>query len=220
MTTIPGVADPTVQTETGQSRTKLSDNFDTFLVLLTAQLQNQDPLAPMDSTQFTQQLVQYSQVEQQIRTNEQLEGLVNQYQAMSASLPLSYIGRFAVIDSNTTFMANEQAAWTYSFEEAPSSVTVNVLDAKGKVVYTTTGTAAAGTHNFVWDGTNTAGEAMPEGAYRLQILAKDGANENVASDVNAIELVSGVDLTGTPPKIVSRSGNHDLSSVLGILDFL
>jgi len=220
MTTIPGVTDPTAQTQTGQSRTKLSDNFDTFLVLLTAQLQNQDPLAPMDSTQFTQQLVQYSQVEQQIRTNEQLEGLVSQYQAMSASLPLSYIGRFAVIDSNTTYMANEQAAWTYSFEDNPSNVTINVLDAKGKVVYTAPGTAAAGTHNFVWDGTNTAGDSMPDGAYRLQIVAKNGAGEAVASDVNAIELVSGVDLTGTPPRIVSRSGNHELSTVLGILDFL
>jgi flagellar basal-body rod modification protein FlgD len=217
MTTVPPIADPPASTA---SRTTLADNFDTFLVLLTAQLQNQDPLAPMDSTQFTQQLVQYSQVEQQIRTNEQLEGLANQYEAMSASLPLSYIGRFAVIDSNTTYMAGEQAAWTYSFEDTPSQVTVNVLDASGRTVYTTTGTAAAGTHNFVWDGKNNAGEAQAEGIYRLQIVAKDAADENVASDVNAIELVSGVDLTGTPPKIVSRSGNHDLTSILGILDFL
>jgi flagellar basal-body rod modification protein FlgD len=220
MTTIPGVTDPTAQTQGAASRATLTDNFDTFLVLLTAQLQNQDPLAPMDSTQFTQQLVQYSQVEQQIRTNEQLEGLVDQYTAMSASLPLSYIGRFAVIDSNSTYMANDQAAWTYSFEDTPSNVTINVLDSKGKTVYTTTGTAAEGTHNFVWDGKNNAGEEMAEGVYRLQILAKDVTNENVASDVNAIELVSGVDLSGTPPKIVSRSGNHDLSSILGILDFL
>ena len=220
MTTIPGVTDPTAQTQSGASRTTLSDNFDTFLVLLTAQLQNQDPLAPMDSTQFTQQLVQYSQVEQQIRTNEQLESMVGQYEAMSATLPLSYIGRFAVIDSNATYMANEQAAWTYSFEDTPSQVTINVLDAKGKTVFTTTGTAAPGTHNFVWDGTNTEGEAMPDGIYRLQIKATDVTNENIASDVNAIELVSGVDLSGTPPKIVSRSGNHDLSDVLGILDFL
>lgn len=220
MTTIPGVTDPTAQTQSGASRATLSDNFDTFLVLLTAQLQNQDPLAPMDSTQFTQQLVQYSQVEQQIRTNEQLESLVSQYNAMSASLPLSYIGRFAVIDSNNTYMANEQAAWTYSFEDTPSTVTINVLDSRGRSIYATEGTAAAGTHNFVWDGKNSSGEAQPDGIYRLQIVARDATGASVASDVNAIELVSGVDLTGTPPKIVSRSGNHDLTSVLGILDFL
>jgi flagellar basal-body rod modification protein FlgD len=190
------------------------------LVLLTAQLQNQDPLAPMDSTQFTQQLVQYSQVEQQIRTNEQLESLVSQYNAMSASLPLSYIGRFAVIDSNASYMAGEQAAWTYSFQDTPSQVTINVLDASGKTVYTTTGTAAAGTHNFVWDGKNNDGVAQAEGVYRLQIKATGPTNGTVASDVNAIELVSGVDLTGTPPKIVSRSGTHNLTDVLGILDFL
>ncbi len=219
MTTIPGI-DNTAQTQSAGARTTLSDNFDTFLVLLTAQLQNQDPLAPMDSTQFTQQLVQYSQVEQQIRTNEQLETLVSQYNAMSASLPLSYIGRFAVIDSNNTYMANEQAAWTYSFETPPSTVTINVLDSGGRTVYSTAGVAAPGTHNFVWDGKNNSGEQLADGVYRLSIVARDATNAAVASDVNAIELVSGVDLTGTPPKIVSRSGNHDLSTVLGILDFL
>ncbi|MEZ6022857.1 MAG: flagellar hook capping FlgD N-terminal domain-containing protein [Hyphomonadaceae bacterium] len=82
----------TTPAESAGSRQRLSDNYDTFLVLLTAQLQNQDPLAPMDSTEFTQQLVQYSQVEQQIRTNEQLEGLVGQYQAASAGAALSYLG--------------------------------------------------------------------------------------------------------------------------------
>jgi flagellar basal-body rod modification protein FlgD len=217
MTTIPPIANDAAA---NTSRATLTDNFDTFLVLLTAQLQNQDPLAPMDSTQFTQQLVQYSQVEQQIRSNEHLETLVDQYNAMSAALPLSYIGRFAVIDSNTTYMANEQAAWTYSFEDTPSNVTINVLDSSGRTVYTTSGTAAAGTHNFVWDGKNNAGDAQTDGVYRLQIKANGPTNEAVASDVNAIELVSGVDLTGTPPKIVSRSGNHPLTSVLGILDFL
>jgi hypothetical protein len=124
------------------------------------------------------------------------------------------------LDSNTTYMANEQAAWTYSFEDTPSNVTINVLDSSGRTVYTTSGTAAAGTHNFVWDGKNNAGDAQTDGVYRLQIKANGPTNEAVASDVNAIELVSGVDLTGTPPKIVSRSGNHPLTSVLGILDFL
>ena len=69
----------TVAAQATNDRATLSSNYDTFLVLLTAQLQNQDPLAPMDSTQFTQQLVQFSQVEQQIRTNEQLEGLVGSF---------------------------------------------------------------------------------------------------------------------------------------------
>src|SRR5919108_4942353 len=99
-----------VAADTSQSanaRTRLSDNYDTFLVLLTAQLQNQDPLAPMDSTQFTQQLVQFSQVEQQIRTNEQLTGLVAQYQAASAGAALSYLGRDAIIEADETYLAGE-----------------------------------------------------------------------------------------------------------------
>ena len=112
--------------EAANSRTRLSDNYDTFLVLLTAQLQNQDPLAPMDSTQFTQQLVQFSQVEQQIRTNEQLEGLVGQYQAASAGAALSYLGKDAIIQANETYLAGGAANWAYSSRDRIAASTARV----------------------------------------------------------------------------------------------
>src|SRR6201991_3075443 len=98
-------------------RTRLADSYQTFMSLLTAQLQNQDPLAPMDSTQFTQQLVQFSQVEQQIRTNEQLEGLVGQYQAASAGAALSYLGKDAIIEADETYLAGGEANWAYRLPE-------------------------------------------------------------------------------------------------------
>ena len=122
---VAGVTDTTSQA-TG-ARTRLSDNYDTFIVLLTAQLQNQDPLAPMDSTQFTQQLVQFSQVEQQIRTNEQLEGLVGQYQAASAGAALSYLGKDAIIEANETYLANGTANWAYNLPANAETLTVHVL---------------------------------------------------------------------------------------------
>ncbi|MGE0829983.1 MAG: flagellar hook assembly protein FlgD [Hyphomonadaceae bacterium] len=202
-----------------QSRTQLSDNFDTFLVLLTAQLQNQDPLSPMDSTQFTQQLVQFSQVEQQIRSNESLETLIAQNNAAAAQLPLSYLGKAALLESSrATLFEDSQAQWTYSFEKAPASVTLNVKDASGRVVFSTQGLAAAGAHNFAWDGTKTDGETAAPGVYTLSVTATDEAGANQAADVNVIEIVSGVDFTSGSPRVVTSSGAHDLDDVLGILN--
>ena len=149
-----------VATETAQTngaRTRLSDNYDTFLILLTAQLQNQDPLAPMDSTQFTQQLVQFSQVEQQIRTNEQLEGLVTQYQAASAGAALSYLGRDAIIEANDTYLAGGAANWAYRLPRTAEDVTIRVRDLDGRTIFTSTGPATQGEHLFTWDGDDRRG---------------------------------------------------------------
>ncbi|NWG53479.1 MAG: flagellar hook assembly protein FlgD [Hydrogenophilaceae bacterium] len=210
-------ADTTSASQT--ARTKLSENFDTFLVLLTAQLQNQDPLSPMDSSEFTQQLVQFSQVEQQISTNDNLETLISQQSAAAAALPLSYLGRAALIESSRATLYEEGSArWSYSFEEEPASVTLTVKDSSGRIVYSEEGVAASGAHNFTWDGTKANGEAATPGVYTLSVVALDDAGETVASKVNVMELVTGVDFTSGAPRIVTSSGSHDLEDVLGVLD--
>ena len=82
--------------QTATAKTSLSGNFDMFLRLLTTQLQNQDPLEPLDSTKFTEQLVSYSQVEQQINTNANLEALLALTKAGAGSIAVSYLGKTAV----------------------------------------------------------------------------------------------------------------------------
>src|SRR6201985_2858476 len=98
MTTVTSTATtPTTGTTgtTGSSSSmqQLSGNFDTFLQLLTTQLQNQDPTSPMDTNQFTQQLVEYSQVEQQIDTNTNLQSLITQGGTQNAAYAPSYLGK-------------------------------------------------------------------------------------------------------------------------------
>src|SRR6201981_1569760 len=92
----------------GASKT-LSSNFDTFLTLLTTQLQNQDPLSPMDSNQFTQQLVQFSQVEQQINTNDNLKSLITQGANQTGAYAVSYLGKAVTIAGGNAPLANGQA---------------------------------------------------------------------------------------------------------------
>lgn len=214
------IADPVVTTDTS-ARNRLSDNYDTFLVLLTAQLQNQDPLAPMDSTQFTQQLVQFSQVEQQIRTNEQLEGLVGQYQAASAGAALSYLGKDAIIAADETYLAGEppEANWAYRLPEAATSMTVQVRDMQGRVIYETTeAPRGAGEHLFKWDGKMTNGETAEDGVYQITFEAEDAAGEAITPTVSVRETIMGVDFTGDTPVVITPSGTRELGSIRSVLD--
>jgi flagellar basal-body rod modification protein FlgD len=213
-----GITNPT-STEATRSRTSLSDNYDTFLILLTAQLQNQDPLAPMDSTQFTQQLVQFSQVEQQIRTNEQLEGLVGQYQAASAGAALSYLGKDAIIEADETYLAGGSAAWAYRLPENAQTMTITVKDMQGRTVYeTTTAARTGGEHLFTWDGKKTDGSTAADGVYQISIDAEDAAGEAITPTVNVRERIMGVDFSGAVPVVITPSGTRELGTIRSVLD--
>ncbi len=210
----------TASSEATGSRTRLSDNYDTFLLLLTAQLQNQDPLAPMDSTQFTQQLVQFSQVEQQIRTNEQLEGLVGQYQAASAGAALSYLGKDAIIEADETYLAGDpaEANWAYRLPANAESMTIKVKDAQGRVVYeTTTAPSTAGEHLFTWDGTKTDGSTATEGVYQISIEATGDDGETITPTISVRETIMGVDFTGATPVVITPAGTRELGSIRSVL---
>lgn len=200
------------------ARTQLSENYDTFLVLLTAQLQNQDPLAPMDSTQFTQQLVQYSQVEQSIRQNEQLETLIAQNHAAAAGTALSYLGRDAIIESDTTVLAGGAANWAYNLESTAESVTISVRDSAGREVFKADGAKGQGEHLFTWDGAKTDGTTAEDGVYRIVITAKDAEGNAIGKTINVREPIMGVDFTGGDPQILTPSGVRSISAIRSILD--
>ncbi len=216
---VSGIDVTATASEAATSRTRLSDNYDTFLVLLTAQLQNQDPLAPMDSTQFTQQLVQFSQVEQQIRTNEQLEGLAGQYQAAAAGAALSYLGKDAIIEADETYLTGGSANWAYRLPEAADSMKIQVKDMQGRVVYETTSAArGSGEHLFTWDGVKTNGETAADGVYQISISAQNAAGTAITPSVSVRETIMGVDFSGTTPVVITPSGTRELSTIRSVLE--
>jgi flagellar basal-body rod modification protein FlgD len=172
----------------------------------------------MDSTQFTQQLVQFSQVEQQIRTNEQLEGLVGQYQAASAGAALSYLGKDAIIESEMTYLAGGSANWAHRLPANATSMTISVKDASGRTVYETTASPrTAGEHLFAWDGTKTNGETAPDGVYRIIVDARDAAGERITPSVNVRETIMGVDFSGGTPVVITPSGTRGLDEIRSVL---
>jgi len=205
------------QTQADQARTSLSGNFDTFLKLLTTQLQNQDPLSPMDSTQFTQQLVEYSQVEQQIQTNSQLTTLASslsqQVQATSAGAALAYIGKTATFNSDAVASAGNGAQWNYTLPAAAVSNTISVTDASGNVIYTTAGELAAGDHAFSWNGKNSNGDPAPAGVYHLKISALDSASAAVNASISVTEQINGVDLSSSDAAVTTPSGSRAFTTI-------
>jgi flagellar basal-body rod modification protein FlgD len=173
-------------------RARLAENFDTFLTLLTTQLKNQDPLSPMDSTQFTQQLVQMTGVEQQLLTNDLLEKLVSNTGSGIATA-VSLIGKEVRADSDLAALSGGKAEWVYKLDRAASDVKVEVLDSKGRVVQTIAPSDnKAGEHTFTWDGKTAVGSTAAEGVYSLRVTAKDSEGSTVPTGIVAQGVVTGV----------------------------
>lgn len=160
-----------------------------FLDIFLTQLQHQSPLEPMDTSEFTSQIAQYSSLEQQLATNAKLDSLL---QAMTASVlsPMSYLGNRVTFESDTSVVQDGSAQWLYSAEGA-ASVQLTVTDAAGNVVYSGSGDAAIGLHGLTLDaGSNANGAQLT-----LTVTAYDSAGESVGSTVYAQAMVDAIDST-------------------------
>ena len=155
-----------------QASLKLNQDFDHFLRLLTTQLQNQDPLSPMDSTEFTNQLVSFSQVEQQIKTNDNLNNLLAFQTLNLTALGVSFIGKDVEI-AGKFFQSDGTVPSTLSYElpENAATGTVTILDENDEVVFSQDIELTAGVHTFVWDGKDQSGVPVPEGKYEIRVAA-------------------------------------------------
>jgi len=183
---------------TGVDKTTLAGNFQTFLTLLTTQLKNQNPLDPLDTNQFTQQLVQFAQVEQQLKQNEQLATLVSLEKTAQATTALAYVGQTVAVNGQTAALTNGEATWSLVAPK-PASATVTIKSASGQTAYTSSFTINTGTQNFTWDGRDNNGVQWPDGNYTMSVTAKDpgGQSVSIASEVQGV--VDSVDVTKSPP---------------------
>jgi len=194
---------------------QLSSNFDTFLQLLTTQLQHQDPLDPMDTSQFTQQLVEYSQVEQQIDTNSNLQSLISQGTSQSAAYATSYLGKTVTVSGGEGSLSNGEAQWTYNLGTAATSTTLQVTDANGNVVYSGSGQTTAGNSNFNWNGVDNGGNQLPDGSYTLAVKASAGGS-TVTTSVTAVGTVSEVNMINGTPQLLIGSMEVPLTSISSV----
>ncbi len=195
---------------------QIAGNFQSFLQLLTTQLQNQNPLDPLDTNQFTQQLVEFAGVQQQLNTNDSLATLVSLQQSTQSTQALGFVGKVAIVKGSTAALTNSTAAWQLSVPSA-STVNISIANSTGQTVFTGSYNVAAGNNQpFEWNGQSNDGTQLPDGNYTLSATATDASNNSVAIATSVEGIVNSVDLTQSPPLLSIAGQTYTVSQIQGI----
>jgi flagellar basal-body rod modification protein FlgD len=205
----------TTNSTVNSGQIQLNNDYNTFLQLLTTQLKHQDPLSPMDTNQFTQQLVEMNGVQQQLQTNSLLQTLVNQ--SSGAGPAVNLIGKQVQANSSTLSYNGGSADWKYDLGGNAASATLNITDASGKVVWSQPAPdLGSGQHDFTWNGQTLSGGQAGAGNYTLKITANDSSLNAMSPQVFVQGVVTGVssDSSGTLLNLGSTTVNY--TSVTGI----
>jgi flagellar basal-body rod modification protein FlgD len=184
----------------GSTSSGIANNFQTFLQLLTTQLQNQSPLDPLDTNQFTAQLVQFAQVEQMLKSNETLDALLSLQQISQSNAALTYVGKDIIAEGRSAQLDGGRAEWALDAAGA-ASANVVIRNSGGAVVYQGERQLDAGRQTFTWDGRDANGQAQPPGSYTITVTATDGDGRAVNVSTELRGRVDGVDLTGQVPML-------------------
>ncbi|QWG22505.1 flagellar biosynthesis protein FlgD [Bradyrhizobium sediminis] len=202
-------------TTASTATTGIADNFQTFLTLLTTQLQNQNPLDPLDTNQFTQQLVQFAGVEQQLKSNEQLKSLIALEKSAQATQALIYVGNTVAVDGSTQ-QFNDSATWNLKAAKA-ATAEVTITNSTGQTVYSGNYALSAGNASFVWDGKGNDGVQWPAGAYKLTATGKDSSGKDVAIATEIQGVVDSVDLTASPAMLSIGGQNYTTDQIRRVI---
>ena len=202
----------TANSTVNNGQINLSNDYNTFLQLLTTQLKNQDPLSPMDTNSFTQQLVMMNGVQQQLQTNSLLQTLVNEGSGSGPAVNL--IGKQIQAASPTATMTNGAIDWTYELAGNAQGAKLNVTDAAGKVVWTQDAPdLSQGQHPFNWDGSTMSGGKATAGTYTLKVTANDSQQQSVNTSVYVQGVVTGVQNSSSGTQLNLGSTTVDYANV-------
>jgi flagellar basal-body rod modification protein FlgD len=197
------------------NRSQIAGNFDQFLAILTTQLKNQSPLEPLDTNQFTQQLVQFAQVEQQLKQNETLASLLSMNKATTATSAMSFVGARVTINGETSSLKDGKAEWRINAPRG-GTATVTVKDKGGNVVATENITLNAGDQTYSWNGQRTTGGTASDGEYSIVIDAVDAQRQKIDVKTEVTAVVDGVDFTGDQPVLIMGSRRSTLDQVKSV----
>ena len=217
VSTLASVAGVAAKTGTGStaSNGEIAGNFQQFLLLLTTQLKNQSPLDPLDTNQFTQQLVQFASVEQQLKTNATLTSLVAASKASTAATAAGLVGTTVTVDGAQADFSDGSASWALTSPKA-ATATISITDSSGAIVATQTKSLVAGAQTFAWDGRTANGGAVTNGSYKISVTARDASGQNVKVSTDLKGTVDSVGLTGETAEIVVSGRRLPLSALKSI----
>ena len=209
----------TVNTDSNasESQSQLVENFDTFLQLLVAQIQNQDPTSPTDTDAFTQQLVQFSELEQSIQSNDNLETILSSIESQNAASIVSYIGQTVSAQGAATTLNNGQATFNLQTNELVPEAEITVRSSTGEIVFQGTQTLEAGSNQFIWDGIGTDGQQrLDGGTFSISVSGENAAGNfaNISTNINGV--VDGVDFSTSVPGLRIGDATIPLTAVTAV----
>ncbi|WP_448661381.1 flagellar hook assembly protein FlgD [Sphingomonas sp. CJ20] len=195
MTTVTGTTGTSPTGADTAAGTKLSADYNMFLKLLTTQMQNQDPLNPTDTAQYTQQLVQFSQVEQSIEQTTTLKSILSSLGTQNLTQASALLGKNVETNSATAGLsATAPAQWSWTADRSVKTLTATITNSAGKVVDTRTVEAGAVSGGLSWDGKTTDGKTMEAGEYTITLKGTDASGNTVPAKAHAIGKVDDVQL--------------------------
>ncbi|PID81064.1 hypothetical protein CSB20_04305 [bacterium DOLZORAL124_64_63] len=191
---------------------------DDFLTMLVAQLQNQDPLNPMDSTEFTAQLAQFNQLEQLMNIGNQMKTVVSGQQISANTQAVSYIGTTVTAGSSAISVAGGNASsLTFDLAGDARSVFISIYDANGGYVTTLEkGPMSAGPHTVKWSAADRSGNAVSDGLYTYSIAAADADGAAVTSTGYTKQEVTGVAFSRGAAVLLTDVGQIALTDVVSV----
>jgi flagellar basal-body rod modification protein FlgD len=198
------------------SLTQLASNFQDFLKLLTTQLQNQDPTAPLDTNQFTSQLVQFTSVQEQINTNATLNQLLTATQAQQLTQASSLVGK--TVEFTATQMPLQNGTGALQFQSTGNqTVQVSIANANGAVIQSVPVEAVSGNNTWTWNGATAGGGVAPNGSYTATVTGTSATGTSTALPFTVSGVVTGAEQTGGVVQLMFGSQAVGFGSVVSLV---
>jgi flagellar basal-body rod modification protein FlgD len=204
-------------TGTDADTASLNTQYNQFLTLLTKQLQNQDPLSPMDTAQFTNQLVQFSSVEQQINQNKNLNQLISLQSSTNTYAAASFIGNTVAVNSDQLSLTGGKAGFQYQIEHQGDKALLRIADAQGHVVAIQEANSAVGTYQVQWNGQDASGNQLPDGQYQVSVQYEDSAGTNYSAPITVYGTVDSADVSNGQVSLNVGAVNYPVDKITKII---
>ncbi len=213
---VAGIKTTGTGTTSTTSMSKLAENFDQFLTLLTTQLKNQDPLSPMDTSEFTQQLVSFSSVEQMIQSNQRLEKLINLQSSTNAFGAVSFLGNKVAVDSDRVSLKGGKTSFQYDIDRNATRAVLRVADAKGNTVLVEEANREAGSYKVDWNGKDAFGDQLPDGEYQVSVSYSDETGKIYSSKITSFGVVDSTEIKDGEVKLFIGSVGFPIDKVIKV----
>ncbi|MGH6893749.1 MAG: flagellar hook assembly protein FlgD [Dongiaceae bacterium] len=194
----------------------LNDTYNNFLLLLTKQLQNQDPLSPMDTAQFTEQLVAFSSVEQMIQSNQRLEKLISLQSSTNAFGAVSFLGNRVAVDSDRVSLKDGKATFQYEIDHSATKAVLKVIDSRGQTVLVQEANRGLGTFNVDWNGKDVFGNQLPDGEYRVAVAYEDDQGKPYSAKITSFGIVDSTEIKDGDVQLFIGSVGFPLDKVVKV----